>query len=102
MDTLLKRPAREPRSPARLRFGEDSAPEGRTYVPEGTEKSPSSLDQEGLCKGLSHYPFRQSLSQLLNIAKTRRIIVLYKRIYKTIFVVNDSFIMIFKKAIIKA
>jgi hypothetical protein len=41
MDTLLKRSAREPRPPAR-----------RAYAPEGTEKSPSSLDQEGLCKGL--------------------------------------------------
>ncbi|MFO8164191.1 MAG: hypothetical protein R6T98_06640 [Desulfatiglandales bacterium] len=37
---MLKRPAREPRPPAR-----------RAYAPEGTEKSPSSLDQEGLCKG---------------------------------------------------
>jgi len=35
MDTLLKRPAREPRPPARRELKE----------------SPSSLDQEGLCKG---------------------------------------------------
>ncbi|MFO8163970.1 MAG: hypothetical protein R6T98_05495 [Desulfatiglandales bacterium] len=40
MDTLLKRPAREPRPPARLRPGGDSAPEGRAYDPEGTEKKP--------------------------------------------------------------
>ncbi|MGM0382929.1 MAG: hypothetical protein ACQEQO_05490 [Thermodesulfobacteriota bacterium] len=42
MDTLLKRPAREPWPPAR-----------RAYAPEGTEKSPSSLDQQGLCKGFT-------------------------------------------------
>ncbi|MGM0383789.1 MAG: hypothetical protein ACQEQO_09910 [Thermodesulfobacteriota bacterium] len=35
---MLKRPAREPRPPARLRPGGDSAPEGRAYTPEGTEK----------------------------------------------------------------
>ncbi|MFO8165152.1 MAG: hypothetical protein ACQEQO_07600 [Thermodesulfobacteriota bacterium] len=40
---MLKRPTREPRPPAR-----------RAYFPEGTEKSPSSLDQEGLCKGLKY------------------------------------------------
>ncbi|MFO8163242.1 MAG: hypothetical protein R6T98_01760 [Desulfatiglandales bacterium] len=45
MDTLLKRSTREPRPPARLRPGGDSAPEGRTYAPEETKKSPSSLDQ---------------------------------------------------------
>ncbi|MFO8165819.1 MAG: hypothetical protein R6T98_14965 [Desulfatiglandales bacterium] len=39
MDTLLKRPTREPRPPARLRPGGDSAPEGRAYAPEGTEKT---------------------------------------------------------------
>ncbi|MFO8163251.1 MAG: hypothetical protein R6T98_01805 [Desulfatiglandales bacterium] len=38
MDTLLKRPAREPRPPARLRPGGDSVPEGRAYAPEGTEE----------------------------------------------------------------
>ncbi|MFO8164016.1 MAG: hypothetical protein R6T98_05735 [Desulfatiglandales bacterium] len=37
---MLKRTTRKPRPPAR-----------RAYAPEGTEKSPSSLDQEGLCKG---------------------------------------------------
>ncbi|MFO8163066.1 MAG: hypothetical protein R6T98_00860 [Desulfatiglandales bacterium] len=35
---MLKRPAREPRPPARLRPGGDSAPEGRAYAPEGTEE----------------------------------------------------------------
>ncbi|MGM0384017.1 MAG: hypothetical protein ACQEQO_11055, partial [Thermodesulfobacteriota bacterium] len=40
MDTLLKRPTREPRPPARLRPGGDSVPEGRAYAPEGTEKKP--------------------------------------------------------------
>ncbi|MFO8164709.1 MAG: hypothetical protein R6T98_09270 [Desulfatiglandales bacterium] len=39
-DTLLKRPTREPRLPARLRPGGDSAPEGRAYAPEGTEEKP--------------------------------------------------------------
>ncbi|MFO8163648.1 MAG: hypothetical protein R6T98_03845 [Desulfatiglandales bacterium] len=37
---MLKRPTREPRPPARLRPGGDSAPEGRAYAPEGTEKKP--------------------------------------------------------------
>ncbi|MFO8165298.1 MAG: hypothetical protein R6T98_12320 [Desulfatiglandales bacterium] len=39
MDTLLKRPTREPRPPARREL----------------KKSPSSLDQEGLCKGLKRF-----------------------------------------------
>ncbi|MFO8164712.1 MAG: hypothetical protein ACQEQO_11165 [Thermodesulfobacteriota bacterium] len=34
MDTLLKRPTRELRPPARLRPGGDSAPEGRAYTPD--------------------------------------------------------------------
>jgi len=38
MDTLLKRPAREPWPPARLRPGGDSAPEERAYAPEETEE----------------------------------------------------------------
>jgi len=42
---FLKRPIREPRPLAQLRPGGDSAPEERAYAPEGTEKSPSSLDQ---------------------------------------------------------
>ncbi|MFO8164235.1 MAG: hypothetical protein ACQEQO_01715 [Thermodesulfobacteriota bacterium] len=37
---MLKRPTREPWPPARLRPGGDSAPEGRAYAPEGTEKKP--------------------------------------------------------------
>ncbi|MFO8163667.1 MAG: hypothetical protein ACQEQO_02810 [Thermodesulfobacteriota bacterium] len=45
MDKLLKRPTREPWPPARLRPGRDSVPEGRAYAPEGTKKSPSSLDK---------------------------------------------------------
>ncbi|MFO8166003.1 MAG: hypothetical protein R6T98_15900 [Desulfatiglandales bacterium] len=55
---MLKRPTREPRPPARLRPGGDSGPEGTPPRKGGPtprrelKKSPSSLGQEGLCKGL--------------------------------------------------
>ncbi|MGM0384196.1 MAG: hypothetical protein ACQEQO_11985 [Thermodesulfobacteriota bacterium] len=48
MDTLLKRPTREPRPPARLRPGGDSVPEGRAYAPEGTEKKPIVFRSRGV------------------------------------------------------
>ncbi|MFO8163790.1 MAG: hypothetical protein R6T98_04580 [Desulfatiglandales bacterium] len=41
MDTLLKRPAREPRPPARLR-------PGGAYAPEGTEKKPIVFRSKGV------------------------------------------------------
>jgi beta-barrel assembly-enhancing protease len=50
MDTLLKRPAREPRPPAQLRPGGDSAPEGRAYAPEGTEEKPIVTKEIGIIK----------------------------------------------------
>ncbi|MFO8164628.1 MAG: hypothetical protein R6T98_08850 [Desulfatiglandales bacterium] len=48
MDTLLKRPTREPRPPARLRPGGDSVPEGRAYAPEGTDKKPIVFRSKGV------------------------------------------------------
>ncbi|MFO8164743.1 MAG: hypothetical protein R6T98_09440 [Desulfatiglandales bacterium] len=49
---MLKRPTREPRPPARLRPGGDSAPEGRAYAPEGSEEKSIIFRLIGLCKGL--------------------------------------------------
>ncbi|MFO8165978.1 MAG: hypothetical protein R6T98_15775 [Desulfatiglandales bacterium] len=53
MDTLLKRPTREPWPPARLRPGGDSAPEGRAYAPERTEKKPIVFRSIGAMQSLS-------------------------------------------------
>ncbi|MGM0384132.1 MAG: hypothetical protein ACQEQO_11655, partial [Thermodesulfobacteriota bacterium] len=83
MDTLLKRPVREPRPPARLRPGGDSVPEGRAYAPEGTEKKPIVFRSRGVMQkphsiyalaGFKCYPPRiRSLSPaLLNYSKISR------------------------------